>query len=361
MAARARRDDPILVLAGERALSHVRRRGLDLDDVEAIVGASGGPKWLVLAGLDRALFGALHRARALRPLDAIGSSIGAWRHACLGQPDPLAALARFEEAYVSQVYPERPSPAFVAERSRQIRDVLLGSDGARAVASHPWLRTHVLTTRLRSVPRRGDPRVQAGALVASGLGNALSRRALGLLFERVVVSNAPGSPLLGGLDRLPTRVATLDERSLPEALMATASIPFVIEPQPEIRGAPPGPYLDGGVLDYHPTLDLSRSGGLVLYPHFFGRLTPGWFDKRLPGRRPRRSWLAPVVLLAPSPSFVESLPGGAIPDRRDFYRLDDETRIRRWRAVASRSAELGEAFLDLVRTGRIAEAARPLR
>lgn len=360
MASASRRDEPLRVLAGDLALAAIRRDGLDLDAVESLVGASGGPKWLVLVGLDKALFGELLSSREPRPLDAIGSSIGAWRHACLGQSDPLAALARFEEAYVTQAYPPKPPPSLVAERSRQIRDTLLGAEGARQIAAHPWLRTHVLTTRLRAVPGARDGRVQAAALVLGGLGNVARRSALGLLFERVVVTNAPASPLLRGLDDLPTRLVELDEVTLPEALMATASIPFVIEPQGEIAGGPPGPYLDGGVLDYHPALDFSRSGGLALYPHFFDRITPGWFDKRIPGRWPRREWMSRVVLLAPSPRFVASLPGGAIPDRNDFFDRGDEARIRRWREVARRSVELGDAFLELLRSGRIAEVAVPM-
>ena len=45
--------------------------------VRAFVGASGGPKWLVLHGLDRVLMPWL--LAEARPIHAIGSSIGSWR------------------------------------------------------------------------------------------------------------------------------------------------------------------------------------------------------------------------------------------------------------------------------------------
>ncbi|MFN7800123.1 MAG: patatin-like phospholipase family protein, partial [Gemmatimonas sp.] len=69
--------------AGPQALALLRDRGLRAEDVDILPGASGGAKWLALAGLDRYLFGTFLQAPRSRPLHAIGSSIGSWRMACL--------------------------------------------------------------------------------------------------------------------------------------------------------------------------------------------------------------------------------------------------------------------------------------
>ena len=88
--------------AGPDALRIIRERGLRAEDVDVVPGASGGPKWLVLAGLDRFFLGEFFNAPRERPLHLIGSSIGSWRLACLAQRDPLAALARAHEAYLAR-------------------------------------------------------------------------------------------------------------------------------------------------------------------------------------------------------------------------------------------------------------------
>ena len=78
--------------AGPDALRLVRERGLRAQDVDIIPGASGGAKWLALAGLDRFLFGEFLQQPREKPVHLIGSSIGSWRMACLAQRDPVAAL-----------------------------------------------------------------------------------------------------------------------------------------------------------------------------------------------------------------------------------------------------------------------------
>ena len=132
----------------------------------------------------------------------------------------------------------------------------------------------------------------------------------------------------------------------------------------------PGTFWDGGILDYHPDLDFgpgradAAGGGLVLYPHFYAHVIPGWFDRQLGWRR--RTGAAGsanfrrALLVAPSAEFVASLPGGKIPDRQDCYALDDGERARRWQRVVDASAALGDELRELVATGRVADAVRPL-
>jgi hypothetical protein len=56
------------LLAGPDALRWIRERGLRGDDVDVVPGVSGGPKWLVLAGLDRVLFGGFFQGRSRLPV-----------------------------------------------------------------------------------------------------------------------------------------------------------------------------------------------------------------------------------------------------------------------------------------------------
>src|SRR5215212_7234267 len=96
--------------AGPDALRIIRERGLRAEDVDVIPGASGGAKWIALAGLDRFLFGEFFRGERARPLHLIGSSIGSWRMAAFAQRDPVAALERGVHAYIhDQKYSPKPS------------------------------------------------------------------------------------------------------------------------------------------------------------------------------------------------------------------------------------------------------------
>ena len=96
--------------AGPDALRLLRERGLRAEDVDIVPAASGGPKWLAIAGLDRFLFGEFLAAPRTRPMHLIGSSIGSWRMACLAQRAPLAALERAQHSYIhDQQYTAKPS------------------------------------------------------------------------------------------------------------------------------------------------------------------------------------------------------------------------------------------------------------
>jgi hypothetical protein len=93
----------------------------------------------------------------------------------------------------------------------------------------------------------------------------------------------------------------------------------------------------------------------VLYPHFYSHVVPGWFDKSLTWRRARGGNFRRALLIAPSDAFVAALPNGKIPDRKDFYAMDDSTRQRTWQRVVDASARLGDELAELVATGRVAE------
>jgi hypothetical protein len=153
------------------------------------------------------------------------------------------------------------------------------------------------------------------------------------------------------------------------SLLASGSIPLVLQAVNDIAGAPQGPYWDGGLIDYHLHLPYQRDEGLVLYPHFSDYIVPGWLDKSLPWRRARDAALENVILISPSPEFVAHLPNSKLPDRADFkaYGQNHSLRMRDWRRAIGESERMAEDFArwcerpDLKQAASFKPPAPPLR
>ncbi|MBU2552034.1 MAG: patatin-like phospholipase family protein [Proteobacteria bacterium] len=354
--------DDLLIQAGARALSIIRSEGLRAERVRVAAGAAGGPKWLVLYHLDRFVFSDW-LGRPDRPLFLVGSSIGAWRFSALAQPDSLEAHRRFKDAYVNQTYDAKPTPPEVTRESERIQDEVLSSRAVAEVLRHPYMRLNVLSARCRG-PLASDHAALLGpGLAAAALANLADRSALALFFERTLFFDPRDRPPFFDMSGFPIQRVALTEDNLRPAVLASGSIPLVMSGVRRIPGARPGTYRDGAVLDYHLDLPfLDDEEGLVLYPHFSDRIIPGWFDKRLPRRRPAASRMRNVVLISPSPNFIRSLPLGRIPDRDDFKRFfrRDQERIAYWNQVIEQSRRLAQAFEDMVESGRIKDVVRPL-
>ena len=328
--------------AGRRALSVIRERGLSPELFSTWLGASGGPKWLMLYGLDRVL------ARRMLPTAArtalVGSSIGSWRHACLAQRDPLAALDRFRDAYIAQRYRKAPTPGEVSEQAAVILEHLLGSSGAAEITGHVQLHSHVIAAQCRGLLGSEQRALLMLGLGAAAAGNALHRGALGLFFRRAMFHTGQAPSV--ALHSFESVRIPLEERNLRKALLASGAIPLVLAGVSEIEGAPAATYRDGGMVDYHFDFAMQRPEGLCLFPHFGApsQLIPGWFDKGLPFRRIAGALLDDVVVLSPAPQLVRALPGRKIPDRTDFAELDDDSRMRAWRQAVDASCRMGEAL-----------------
>lgn len=346
------------LLGGPKALAMIRERGLRPADVDVVVGASGGPKWLVLGALDRVVFGEFFRAERERPLHLVGSSIGSWRMACLAQRDPVAAIERFETAYIGQRYTREPPPSEVSRMGVALLDILLGDSGEREILEHPYARLHVITARSRGLAASERRSAQLAGLAMAALANAASRRALRAQFQRVMFDAAGDAGPFRDLAGFSTRHVPLTRENLRPALLASGAIPLVLDGV-RIPGAPPGVYRDGGVIDYHPAFDFGAER-IVLYPHFYPHVTPGWFDKALRWRRPRAANFEHVLMLAPGADFVARLPGGKIPDRKDFYTHADAERMRHWRQAADAGRRLADEFAELMASGRWMDRVRPL-
>ncbi|HEY9096989.1 MAG TPA: patatin-like phospholipase family protein, partial [Hydrogenophaga sp.] len=314
--------------AGPLARRHIEQHGLRPGDVGAIPAAAGGPKGLILGPLDRFLFGQWLPLSA-QPVDLIGASIGAWRMATACLDDTEAALCRFERDYIGQHFewPDGQKRPPADQVSRQFRQNLASFFDGRAgqVLGHSRYRLHVVASRGRGVlARDGRWRTPLGYAGAFAL-NAVSRRSLSSLIDRVVFSAGQGAAM-GALPfetgDLQTQQVRLDSRNFMDALQASCSIPFVLSPVHDIAGAPCGAYWDGGITDYHMHLRyrLPATSPLVLYPHFQRAVVPGWLDKVWKRRHLSSPALDAMLVIAPDPQWVRSLPNGKLPDRTDFTR-----------------------------------------
>jgi hypothetical protein len=345
--------------AGAGALRFVKTHGFDISSIGTIAGASGGAKWLVLSQLDRAILANLV-PNLQGPVHLLGTSIGSWRFACYAQNDPLAALERFETAYVEQSFSERPDIHEISTTSREIINLILGANGVEEILNHPIFRTHVMAVRSRHVLASETRWVLGLGLLAAATLNLASRRTLGMFFERALFYDARDLPPFFGVTGFPLQQIALSPRNLEDAVVATGSIPLVLTGVRDIDGATPGAYRDGGVIDYHHDLPHSAGERLTLYPHFYDRIVPGWFDKKLGWRRPHPEHVDRTILISPSQEFVSRLPNGKIPDRTDFVNYTEAERIGTWRACIKMCEELADDFNEILAKDQLAARLQPL-
>ena len=141
------------VYMGSEAAKTIGDQGWQAAPFSTLIGASGGPKWLILSELDKVLGRALLLERG-EPMTLLGSSIGTWRLACLSLNDPGAAISRLQQAYLYQEYScARPSPTEVSEVAEQMLREALGPEGALQIATHPTLRNAIVTARAKGIAR----------------------------------------------------------------------------------------------------------------------------------------------------------------------------------------------------------------
>lgn len=346
--------------AGRTALAHIRKNGLSPGDIRVVLGASGAAKWLGIYGLDRAVFSEW-LPRSSRVVHLFGTSVGAWKLAAAAQTNPGAAFDRLRSAYICQTYRGRVTAARVTAESLKILSRFIPGGAVREILEHPRFRFGCSAVRCRGLMRSEKTVPQAAGMGTAFVMNLVSRRTQALLFRRTLFA-VPGPWPLDMSDSATDRAVLTPENFKP-ALLASGSIPVVMEGVTGIPGALAGIYRDGGILDYHPSFPLKPDEkGLILYPHFYSTVTPGWFDKTLPGRRANGRVMDRTLLVAPSPGFVATLPFGRIPDRKDFNRFigQDALRYETWTEASRKSLELGEAFLESVDTGCIREMVVPL-
>lgn len=357
------------IYAGPQAHQHLEKNGLQPHDIGVVPGAAGGPKGLILGALDRFIFGNW-LAQSAQPVHLVGASIGAWRMATACLDASVAAFNRLEHDYIHQHYAlepgqKRPTADSVSEKFAQSLADFYGGR-VREVLGHPRYKLHIVTSRGRHLLGREHKVTTPLGYFGAFLTNSLHRKAMGAWLERVVFSTRNAALPFATTDYR-TRQVALTEANFQPALQASCSIPFVLRSVSNIAGAPPGAYWDGGITDYHLHLNyasdliaknaytdcrgalndsqVSGSGArLVLYPHFQKAVVPGWLDKGLTWRHRATGFLDNMVLLAPDPAWVKTLPNGKLPDRQDFthYGADFQGRIKTWRAACSQAEQLAD-------------------
>ena len=367
------------IYAGPTARQHLEKNGLQPHDIGVVPGAAGGPKGLVLGALDRFIFGDW-LGQSTQPVHLVGASIGAWRMATACLNAPVTAFHRLEHDYIHQHYAlqpgqKRPTADFVSEQFGKSLTDFYGGRLAE-VLDHPRYKLHIVTSRGRHLLGREHKVATPLGYLGAFLTNSLHRKAMGAWLERVVFSSQNARLPFATTDYR-TRQVALSAANFQPALQASCSIPFVLRSVHNIPGAPPGAYWDGGITDYHLHLnyasdlivhgpretcpegpndsklrtDQQPGAGLVLYPHFQKAVVPGWLDKGLKWRHKATHFLDNMVLLAPDPAWVKTLPNGKLPDRNDFthYGADLQGRVKAWSQAAAQAGQLADEFADWLR------------
>lgn len=337
----------------------IRDEGLALSRVKVLAGASGSAKFLILTGIDRGLM-SLFKDRT-DPLYLIGTSIGAFRMAAFCQTDPMSALEALERAYIAQQYTLKPTRKEITNETLRILDAFINDTEIAHILAHPFMKICFLSNKCRGLTKSDRSLVQGlGLGLAAGV-NLFSRNRLGMFFERALFCRQDALPPFAGMNQFPMTRYGLTRSNFKSALLSSGSMPLVMEGVSSIDGAR-GVFRDGGILDYHLDIPfLPHDDGLVLYPHFYETITPGWFDKALK-RKPSSQNMENVVLVAPSPAFVSALPLKKIPDRKDFYAFKgkDDQRRAYWRLIVEKNQTLGDAFLEAILSGKIRRMVKPL-
>ncbi len=360
-------------------MAHLASRGLSPEHVRAIPAAAGGPKGLILGRLDRFIFGDW-LSQSGQPIDLVGASIGAWRMATACTDAAVQQFAQLERDYIAQDYEvepgrKRPTAAHISERFGVNLNAFFASH-VPALLDHPRFRLHIITSRGKGILSRETPMRAGVGFAAAFASNAVGRRHMGRMLERVVFSR-PGAHLPFAPDRYPTRQVALSEANFAPALQASCAIPFALKSVHNISGAPPGAYWDGGLTDYHLHLDWRQSAtdfiainplntlaniensakktSVVLYPHFQQAVVPGWLDKSWKKRHASTPMLDDMVVLAPRPEWVATLPDAKLPDRSDFTRTDLAARVKTWTQGANASQQLADEFAQWLRHPNLQE------
>lgn len=330
------------IYAGSDAFKKLQSEGFTHQQFSAFLGASGGPKWFSLFGLDKYLFGEFFKDRQ-QPLALIGSSAGAFRAACFAQSDPVAAISRLAKYYSETVYSEKVTPAEITQKARVLLTQVLGPTGAAEIINNAIFKVHFIVAKANGLVASERKALQLAGLLKSYAMNRLSRRLLTKQYERYVYHSPYSDLRLIDESHFTTHYIDLSPQNLADSLLASGSIPMVMQGIKNIAGSPPGMYRDGGIIDYHFDLKLANQKGLTLYPHFNNNPKAGWFDKSLKRKVNPRNYNN-TVLLVPSAQFIASLPYGKIPDREDFIKLEAHARIKYWQTVLAETERLADAF-----------------
>lgn len=337
------------IYAGSNALKTIQEHGFKQELFTNFLGASGGPKWFTLFGLDKYLFGDFFKGRT-NELNLIGSSAGAFRAACFAQKDPVAAISRLADKYAHTVYSDKPSVADISQSAADMLGHLFGDTGINEVINNDIFKAHFIVAKSKGLTSYENKLTQGVGLLASIFLNKIDRKLLAFQYDRYIYCPSSSQLKINDPYRFTSHYVNFTKENIGNALLASGSIPLVMSGIKNIPNSPKGTYRDGGIVDYHFDFSLthqSQAQGLNLYPHFNSKPKAGWFDKNSSRKVLAKSY-ENTVILVPSNKFIESLPYKKIPDRTDFSNLDAKKRIKYWLTVLGETDRLAESFNEFI-------------
>jgi len=326
------------IKAGKNIYERLMDKGLQVEDIGVFAGAAGGPKWIPLYYLDKYLMQHFLKNHE-QTIDFYGTSIGAWRSLAHVSPEPVAALDRLAEVYINQRYSLEPSWAEVSAGCHKIVKEIL-DDATQAILNPIKKRLHIGVTGASFEAGKMSKGQLKRKLLNIAARQILRRKSTNPLVQRVTYANTDA--ILND-DGIAARHFSLNEENLLPALQASGAIPMIMNPV-RIDGVD---CWDGGLVDYH--LDLKyQTDGVVLQPHFFSYIKPGWFDKYTRFRYSKHHHN--TLLLYPSDEFVRLLPNQKLTETKDFYTYmnDADKRIELWEKAKELGRLLAEDFERLL-------------
>ncbi len=347
----------IRIKAGKQVYSQIQDGGFSLDSVSTYFAPAVGPRWLIAGGFDLTLLrnGSLGRSG---PVLLAGASAGACRLAAWLQPEAEKSYLALREAYINLTYHRGDTPSAVLQSLGDVVNTYLEDDALPFVLANKKYRMAIITARARHLLASEVKWIQRFGLGLCLLLNAVRRSFLHDFVERVVFYSGAKPPSFCLRGDFSGRYVPLNEINFKHAVLASASVPLFVAGVRDIYGAPKSVYRDGGLTDYPLAQNYASAERATLFFHHQERIIPCWLDKRFSSRRPPEGVLENVLMVFPTPRFVEKLPGGKVPEREDFATFIDapEQRMKNWRQAVDLSAPLGEEFLELVESGRIKDA-----
>lgn len=343
------------VQAGAKAIQEIKEKGFAQNMVKMMLGASGGPKWLILTELDKYLVGEFFEGRNT-PLHLLGSSIGSWRFACYARKNPLEALETFKTNYVNFAHEYinkgdvKKDRELFTNLTKELLNSFTGktSEGLSEIINSPIFKINFIAAGSKGLLNSEQKLPLFLGLTAAALVNMLSRKGLKYFFKRAMFYSDDQSPFYN-INDLPTERIQLSSENLSNALFSSGSIPlgtYGIKGLSKIN--PDRVYRDGGIIDYHFNIKTELNEGIILYPHFYDFALPGWFDKITKTRKVSPENYERVVMISPGEELIRKLPYQKIPDRKDFEKMDFETRVKYWNKVVDLGKYIVEDFHEMI-------------
>lgn len=354
------------IQAGPKAIAEIETNGFSQDLVKMMFGASGGPKWLILAEMDKYLCGTFFKDRT-EPLHLLGSSIGAWRFANYAQKNPVYAIEQFHKSYLN-IMGSTEDEKKMLKSSRMHRDLKTGEfldalfkDGLEEMILNPVYKLGIVGSHCRGMLKSDARLPLMMGLSSAALNNGIHRKFLARSVHRAIFFTDVWSPFLR-MNDFPTEDIRLNVDNIRGALFATGSIPFSNR---GVCGLHPHKkkqlYRDGGIVDYHFNVSTSLSEGIILYPHFFDRTVPGWFDQYLPFRKSKASNFERVLMISPSDELMNKISRKKLSDRKDFKKLDVDECRKFWQEVSDIGKYMVDEFHELIIKEEMASACKPFK